>query len=85
MEDKESLKVLSEIRDEMKEMNAQIKWLKSKATEAMDNEENSEYSPLKVAELENKKSKKDLQAILVLAAGFGVWFLLEKLGYLSNI
>ena len=85
MEDKESLKVLSEIRDEMKEMNAQIKWLKSKATEAIDSEENSEYSPLKVAELENKKSKKDLLAILVIAAGFGVWFLLEKLGYLSNI
>ena len=42
MEDKESIKVLSEIRDEMKEMNAQIKWLKSKATETMDSEENSE-------------------------------------------
>ncbi len=85
MEDKEALKVLSEIRDEMKEMNAQIKWLKNKATEAMENESNLEQSHVKIAELENKKSKKDLLAILVIAGGFGVWFILEKLGYLSNI
>ncbi|MFO6425156.1 hypothetical protein [Motilimonas sp. KMU-193] len=82
MEDKEALKLLSEIRDEMREMNEQIKWLKNKATEAIERESRVGQSQTNVAELGNKKSKKDLLTILAIVLGLGALLFLEKLGYL---
>ncbi len=80
MNDNESVKILSEIRDEIKTMNSQIKWLTDKANEAMLEDENREKDLLKAAELENNKSKKDLLTVVIMLIGVTVWFALEKFG-----
>ncbi|WP_162048033.1 hypothetical protein [Vibrio taketomensis] len=80
MNDNESVKILSEIRDEIKTMNSQIKWLTDKANEAMLEDENREKDLLKAAELENNKSKKDLLTVVIMLIGLTVWFALEKFG-----
>lgn len=80
MNDNESVKILSEIRDEIKTMNSQIKWLTDKANAAMLEDENREKDLLKAAELENNKSKKDLLTVVIMLIGLTVWFALEKFG-----
>ena len=73
--EKETLSVLCEIRDEIKTMNAHIQWLKDKAVQTTEAEE---AATIKTAELKNKKSTKDLLAIVIIAVGIGIWFLLAK-------
>ncbi|MGR2701724.1 hypothetical protein [Vibrio campbellii] len=55
MDDKESMKVLTEIRDELKEINSHMTFLREQANEAMENEENK---AVEVAELENRRVKR---------------------------
>ena len=75
MENKDTVKILSEIRDEMKEMNAQIKWLANKATEAMENDENANRDAMERVEQDNKKSKIELYIFVLSAiALFALYF-----------
>lgn len=75
MENKDTVKLLSEIRDEMKEMNAQIKWLTNKATEAMENDENANRDAMERVEQDNKKSRIELYIfILISIALFVLYF-----------
>ncbi|OZG72670.1 hypothetical protein BTA51_14165 [Hahella sp. CCB-MM4] len=82
MVDKETLKVLSEIRDEMKEMNAQFKWLIEKASTAMEKEETSGGLQLKEIEFQNKKSRREMILMLLFGAGLLAAIVLEKYGYI---
>ncbi|EJC6803519.1 hypothetical protein RGL37_003451 [Vibrio parahaemolyticus] len=79
MDDKESLKILSEIRDELKEINSHIALLKEQTTDAMVNEDNK---ILEAAELESRKSKKEMLATIVVVLFLGLGFLLQRLGYI---
>jgi len=80
MDDRESLKVLSEIRDEIKEINAQVSWLTNKASEAIEKEESSVNETILAAELENKKSKKDLFGIILIICVIVGVVAFERLG-----
>ncbi|MBS3798162.1 hypothetical protein [Pseudoalteromonas sp. BDTF-M6] len=82
MNDNDSIQILSEIRDEMKEINAQIKWLTAKAGEEMAEDKEREQAMLKIAELEHKKSKKDLLTFVALIAVPLVWLAIAKLDLL---
>ncbi|GAL02640.1 hypothetical protein JCM19237_5533 [Photobacterium aphoticum] len=75
MENKDTVKILSEIRDEMKEMNAQIKWLTNKAIKAMEDDENENRDAMERVNQDNKKSKFELYLfILISIALFVLYF-----------
>ncbi|EOK6316649.1 hypothetical protein ACM8C1_004637 [Vibrio parahaemolyticus] len=79
MDDKESVKVLSEIRDELKEINSHMTFLREQANEAMENEDNK---AVEVAEIENRRAKKERLFTIGLLTFLGIGILLQELGYL---
>ncbi|EIJ2834767.1 hypothetical protein [Vibrio harveyi] len=79
MDDKESVKVLTEIRDELKEINSHMTFLREQANEAMENEDNK---TVEVAELENRRAKKERLFTIGLLIFLGLGILLQELGYL---
>lgn len=79
MDDKESMKVLTEIRDELKEINSHMTFLREQANEAMENEDNK---ALEVSELENRRVKKERWFTIGLLTFLGLGILLQELGYL---
>ncbi|EGR1753090.1 TPA: hypothetical protein ACPVX7_004773 [Vibrio parahaemolyticus] len=79
MDDKESMKVLTEIRDELKEINSHMAFLREQANEAMENEDNK---AVEVAELENRRAKKERLFTIGLLTFLGLGILLQELGYL---
>ncbi|MFH4861235.1 hypothetical protein WMQ30_21985 [Vibrio diabolicus] len=79
MDDKESMKVLTEIRDELKEINSHMAFLREQANEAMENEDNK---AAEVAELENRRAKKERLFTIGLLTFLGLGILLQELGYL---
>ncbi|EGR4675558.1 hypothetical protein C4G56_RS23840 [Vibrio parahaemolyticus] len=79
MDDKESMKVLSEIRDELKEINSHMTFLREQANEAMENEDNK---VVEVAEIENRRAKKERLFTIGLLTFLGIGILLQELGYL---
>ncbi len=83
MENKDANQLLVDIRDEMREMNSQVKWLIDQAKDAMEREEPDHAEQILVAaEIENKKSKREWIGVLVLLSGLFAWAALEKFGYL---
>ncbi|WP_000341070.1 hypothetical protein [Vibrio mimicus] len=79
MDDKESMKVLSEIRDELKEINSHMTFLREQANEAMENEDNK---AVEVTEIENRRAKKERLFTIGLLTFLGLGILLQELGYL---
>ncbi|ENM0916805.1 hypothetical protein AB6Q95_004325, partial [Vibrio vulnificus] len=76
---KDSMKVLTEIRDELKEINSHMTFLREQANEAMEIEGNK---AVEVAELENRRAKKERWFTVGLLTILGLGILLQELGYL---
>lgn len=80
MENQDNTKLLTEIRDEIRELNSNIMWLKDIATKAMDDDKEKEIIASKALEVESKKSKRDFMGIIILCTGIGAFIILDKLG-----
>ncbi|EGR0111371.1 hypothetical protein ACTNRH_004346, partial [Vibrio vulnificus] len=78
-DNKDSMKVLTEIRDELKEINSHMTFLREQANEAMEIEGNK---AVEVAELENRRAKKERWFTVGLLTILGLGILLQELGYL---
>ena len=82
MGDKESEKLLVEIRDEIKEMNAHFRWFRTQAEREFKADPESEEPGQGRFGIDTKKLKTELVLLGVFAAIFAVGYTLNKLGYL---
>ncbi|KZY57428.1 hypothetical protein A3740_18530 [Oleiphilus sp. HI0068] len=82
MENKELNQVLGEIRDELKEMNSQFKWLVDQAKDTIENDIGYGDNSVKVAEIENRKSKREITFAVIFIVGLFGWLALKEYGYL---
>ncbi|KZZ40969.1 hypothetical protein A3755_23885, partial [Oleiphilus sp. HI0085] len=68
--------------DELKEMNSQFKWLVDQAKDTIENDIGYGDNSVKVAEIENRKSKREITFAVIFIVGLFGWLALKEYGYL---
>ncbi len=82
MGDKDSEKLLVEIRDEIKEMNAHFRWFRTQAEREFQTDSSPEESGQGRFGIDTKKLKTELVLVGVFAVLFAIGYTLNELGYL---
>ena len=82
MGEKESEKLLVEIRDEIKEMNAHFRWFRTQAEKEFENGAVPDESDQGRFGVDTKKLKTEFVLVGVFAGLFAIGYALNKLGYL---